>query len=202
MKEKIYIDFDGTLYDSDNFYAEFLKICNNYAITANDERVAENKLFNGEQLFNLNDIANYLQQTYNLPFKFLKDIENLYFKPNLYDDVIESLEILKSTNKYEIIILTYGDFHHQLKKIHSAGLTKYIKDIIITSDSKTNLKEVDYQNSIFIDNNPLQIEKFINQGAKQIIRIRRAIDKYSSIDTRCSINEYDNLVTLVKKELI
>lgn len=202
MKEKIYFDFDGTLYNSDKFYKEFLKLCKKYGITKTQEQEAEQELFNGKYLFDLNTITKYLYEKNNLPSEMLEEIDNLYSKPNLYDDVIESLEKIKAANKYEIIILTYGDISHQEKKIKSSNLSQYLKDIIITEEPKTALTKVDYMNGIFIDNHPYQIENLVKAHAKKVIRVRRREDKYSSIDTNIPVIEYDNLLTLVEKELL
>lgn len=202
MKEKIYIDFDGTLYDSDKFYKNFLKICNKYGVTTHQEQEAEEELFNSKNLFDIESITNHLYKKYNLNEQIFEDIKNLLSSPNLYDDVIEALEKIKESNKYELIILTYGDASQQKKKIVAANISNYLKDIIITQEPKTSLKEVDYQNGIFVDNHPYQIEQLFSVKSKKVIRIRRKCDKYSSIDTRVPVNEYDSFITLVEKELL
>ena len=56
MKTKVYIDFDGTLYNSDNFYNGFIEICSKYNI--------EKELF--IELFDVDEIVyGYLENKYD-----------------------------------------------------------------------------------------------------------------------------------------
>ena len=202
MKEKIYIDFDGTLYNSDKFYTDFLEIYANYNISKDIVENEMAKLFATNHLFNPTLLSKHLCQKYHLPKTITQKVEELYHIPNLYVDVLEGLELIKQTNKYEINILTYGQLDHQTKKIKFSKAMTYINNIIVTSNSKIGLKEIDYQNSIFIDNNPNQIEQLVKYGVKKIFRIRRATDKYSTQKVSNNIKEYPDFLTLVKKELI
>lgn len=200
MKQKLYIDFDGTLYDSDKLTLMFIDICEKYSLTKADEEQAEAEVFDERYLFDLDIVAEYMHQKHNLPIEFLNDVKELYLDSNIYKDIIVPLEKIK--DKYELIILTYGDLSHQQQKIEISKLSKYFKDIIITETDKSKLTEVDYKNGIFIDNNPYQIEKLLTAGASRVIRIRRPIDKYSKIDLNKDVNEYDNFLELVEKELL
>lgn len=202
MKAKIYIDFDGTLYDSNKLINNFLNICNKYGISKTQVQEVEKDLFTKENLFNLDILAKTLYIKMKLPEEMLTEVEELYSATYLYKDVIEALDKIRLTKKYEVIILTYGNIAYQKKKIESSNLNEYLQDVIITESSKTNIKEVDYENGIFIDNNPYQIEKFIKAKARKVIRIRRESDKYSIIDIKAPISEYSNLNTLVDQELL
>lgn len=202
MKNIVYFDFDGTLYDSDNLTNMFLKLCQRYGVSKEEEKNAETILFDEKNLFDLDEIAVFLKDKFNLSDTFLKEVESLYLIPNLYSDTIPALDLLVDSNKYEIIILTYGDISHQEKKINNCGILKYANDVIITEGSKAGIDKVDYDNGIFIDNNPYQIECFVNTKAKKVLRIRRSIDKYSKTDSNVVTKEYADLVELVKKELL
>ncbi len=202
MKDKLYIDFDGTLYDSNSLYNGFLKICNDYGISDNKIQMAEKTLFNGDYLFDLRILAKYLMKKYKLPVKMLFDVSKLLSNDNLYDDVIEGLKKLEKIRKYEIILLSYGNKKYQKKKIQLSHITKYFDDIIITDKSKLNLENVDYENGVFIENNPYQIDDLYNANSKNVIRIRRNGDKYFYIDTKNSIKEYDDFIQLIEQELL
>ncbi len=202
MKAKIYIDFDGTLYDSNKLINNFLNICNKYGISKTQVQEVKKDLFTKENLFNLDILAETLYIKMKLPEEMLTEVEELYSATYLYKDVIEALDKIRLTKKYEVIILTYGNIAYQKKKIESSNLNEYLQDVIITESSKTNIKEADYKNGIFIDNNPYQIEKFIKAKARKVIRIRRESDKYSIIDIKAPISEYSNLNTLVDQELL
>lgn len=202
MKTKVYIDFDGTLYNSDNFYNGFIEICSKYNIEKEKVKEIENDIFNNKNLFNVDILSQKIFEYYQLPISFLYNVEALYKKPNLFSDTIPSLEQLIKSSKYELYILTHGNREYQLKKITSSKIDKYIKEIIVTTGSKIDLDGINYQESIFIDNNPFQIKQLIAAKAKKVIRIRRHQDKYSKIASTVPVNEYDNLLTLIKEELL
>ena len=179
----IYIDFDGTLFDTDKFYKDFLAICNLY-------NVNETKVFNirneSHDLFNLDDLALKIKDRYNLDDTFINNVNKLYNAKYLYDDVIDFLE--KYYKKYNLFLLTFGEVKYQTKKIDCTNLKKYFKDIIITSDK--GKENIDYQNSWFIDNNPREIEKIYNAGATRIIRIKRKDDSHFSLICNVKVKEY------------
>lgn len=198
MKEKIYIDFDGTLFDTDNFYQEFLHICLKYGITKDKIDLIKAELFK-DTLFNIDKMVDYLVLNYNVSSNIKKEVEDLYSNKFVYDDVVSSLDKLK--DKYDLILLTFGEHDYQTKKINGSLLKKYFKDIIMTGGNKSLLKNVDYKNSIFIDNNPKEIKRFMDVGSKKVIRIRRDSDKYSKIDLEVRVNEYKSFKEILEKEL-
>lgn len=201
MKKTIYFDFDGTLYDSDKLMRKFTDICKNFKILEEDIDTIEQELFTENKLFNLDELATYLSEKYILPPDFLKELENLYSEKNIYPDVYLALRKIKQSQKYDMVILTYGNIKYQQKKIHNCDILEYIKEVIITEKNKSNINNIDYENSIFIDNNPAQI-KALKDKTDNVIRIRRKTDKYSKHDTEISIKEYQDLITLVEKELL
>ncbi len=179
----IYIDFDGTLFDTDKFYKEFLNICKSY-------NVEEAKVFNirneSQDLFNLDALALKIKDRFNLDDGFINKVNSLYDSKYLYDDVINFLE--KYYKKYNLYMLTFGEANYQIKKINSTNLNKYFKDIIITTDK--GHEDIDYENSWFIDNNPREIEKIHNAGATKIIRIKRKDDSHFSLICNVKVKEY------------
>lgn len=201
MKKTIYFDFDGTLYDSDKLMRKFTDICKKFKILEEDIDTIEQELFTETKLFNLDELANYLSEKYILPPDFLKELENLYSEKNTYPDVYLALNKIKESQKYDMVILTYGNIKYQQKKIHNCDILEYIKEVIITEKKKSDINNIDYENSIFIDNNPTQI-KALKAKTDNVIRIRRKTDKYSKHDTEISIKEYQDLITLVEKELL
>lgn len=201
MKKKLYIDFDGTLYNSDRLTTLFIQICEKYGLTKEDEVQAETELFDERYLFDMDKVVKYLCQKYNLPKQMLVEVEKLYNNQNIFTDIEENLTKLKESNKYEMIILTYGDISHQQKKIKASKLSKYFENIIIIDSDKSKIQNIDYKNGIFIDNNPAQIDNFIRAGAKKVIRIKRPTDKYSKFDTINKVSEYKDFTTLIDKEL-
>ena len=183
---KIYLDFDGTLFNTDKFYQDYLKLLQEYNIDELTINTIRPKLFKSS-LFNLDILTNYLVKEYNLDNNILARVNNLYNSSYVFKDVIPFLE---KYNNLEINLLTYGDYNYQLKKIEGSNLKKYFKNIIITDKDKSKLN-LDYQTNLFIDNNPSEIKKFL-KVSNHVIRIRREEDKYSKLDSNS--REYKSLL--------
>ena len=191
---KIYLDFDGTLFNTDKFYQDYLNLFQEYGL---DEDLINNiklELFKTTK-FNLDILTNYLVKKYNLDNNILLKVNNLYNSSYVIKDVIPFLEKYKNL---EINLLTYGEYNYQLKKIDGSNLKKYFKDIIITDKDKSKLN-LDYQNNLFIDNNPTEIKKFL-EVTKNVIRIRREEDKYSKLDSNS--REYKSLLEIKLKNVL
>ena len=191
---KIYIDFDGTLFNTDKFYQDYLTILNKYNISSFEIEKMKKELFKNKR-FNLDILIDYIIGKYNI--KNLKqEVETLYNNSYVFEDVIPFLEKYKN---YNLILLTLGDIDYQNRKIESSKLSKYFQDIIITDVYKSQL-DINYKDNLFIDNNPKELIKFLNKGGK-IIRIRRIEDKYSLIDLD-NVLEYKNFFDLKLEEII
>ena len=172
---KIYIDFDGTLYDSYKLDNKFINIFNKYNI---DKKYIQKLI---DEIKNYNTIAQKLITEFNLDNSILEKINNIYSNELVFKDAIPFLD--KYYQKYDLILLTItNDIDYQQKKINSSNLKKYFKEIIITPKDKSKLNNIDYINGIFIDNNPLELEKFYNSNTTHLIRIKRDTDKYSKLN--------------------
>lgn len=185
---KIYIDFDGTLYNTNKLNQNFINIFNKYNIDTEYIK----KLMNNYKNYDL--LANKIIKDNNIDNSIYSDLSNLYSNDLVFKDVIPFLE--KYYKKYQLILLTLGNKEYQEKKINSSNLKKYFKDIIITDKNKSKLN-IDYTNAIFIDNNPNELKKFYNSNATKLIRIKRNEDKYSKINLNIiNIPEFENFKDL------
>lgn len=193
---KIYIDFDGTIFNNNKHYQKLINIFKKYNIQ--EEYI--NNLTNKKHYKNLDNLAKEIINNNNLNKSILKEINTIYSKNLIYKDTIPFLE--KYHNQYDLILLTLGTKKYQLKKIKSLNISKYFKEIIITNKDKS-LLNIDYQNSIFIDNNPIELKKFNNSKAKYLIRIKRNNDKYSKINLDINnIPEFINFNELLESNYI
>lgn len=174
---KIYIDFDGTIFNNTKLYQKFINIFKKYNIKKEYINNIMNE--NYEKNKNFDILGNKIIKDNNLNNSIINEINNLYSNDLIYQDIIPFLE--KYSKKYDLILLTLGTKDYQQKKINSSGLIKYFKKIIITNYDKSKLN-IDYKNGIFIDNNPLELKKFHNSNPKYLIRIKRDNDKYSKIN--------------------
>ena len=192
---KIYIDFDGTLFDSTKHYQEYINIFKKHNI---DIESYFNKEYQKEKNFDI--LSKKLIKEYNLNPSIYDELDKIYTEELIFKDVIPFLE--ENYNKYDLILLTLGNINYQQKKINKTNISKYFKEIIITNKDKSKL-DIDYTNGIFIDNNPLELKKFYNSKAKYLIRIKRDTDKYSKIDLDIkNIPEFINFNELTKSNYI
>ena len=190
MNIKIYIDFDGTLFNTTELYSNFINIFKKYNINKLDI----DKIYSQEK--SLDNAAYKIIEKYNLNPSIYKELDKIYSHNLVYKDVIPFLE--QYYKKYDLILLTLGDIKFQEKKIKIANINKYFKDIIITEKDKSKLN-IDYENGIFIDNNPLELKKFYNSNAKYLIRIKRKYDKYSKLTLDINnVPEFTNFDELTK----
>lgn len=193
---KIYIDFDGTIYDTHKLDTKFIEIFQKYNINSKYIK----KLIN--EIKNYNTIANILIKEFNLNNNILNEINSIYSYELVFKDTIPFLE--KYYQKYNLILLTLtNDLDYQQKKINSSNLKKYFKEIIITTKDKSKITNINYNNGIFIDNNPLELKKFYNSNATNLIRIKRDNDKYSKLSLNINnIKEYKNFTELLHSNYI
>jgi len=195
---KIYLDFDGTIYNSTKLYNEFINIFIKHNINKDYLENIIKEYYQKEKNYII--LAKRIIKDNNLDISILNEINNLYSNKLLFKDTIPFLE--KYYKKYDLILLTLGNKEYQLKKINSTNITKYFKNIIITNKDKSKLN-IDYQNGIFIDNNPLELEKFYKSKAKYLIRIKRKTDKYSKLNLNINnIPEFNDFNELLNSNYI
>lgn len=191
---KYYIDFDNTLFNTEKFYNDLLKIVKKYNINRNDIELYYKN--NDNRLFNPIIIINNLIKDEKQNKEMQKEIKKFFrdLSIYLYDDTLNFLEVIKKNN--ELILLTYGDFDYQSLKVNNAGIKDYFDKIIITNKNKGDL-DLDYKNSVFIDDNKEQIEGLLRKGAK-VIRIKRKGSKYFN-DVINNVLEFTNLNGYLKE---
>lgn len=195
---KVYIDFDGTLFDSTKLHKEFINFFNKYNIKK--EYLEKIMNVDYEQDKNLDTLANKIINDNNLNPNTFQELNKIYSEELIFKDVIPFLE--RYYQKYDLILLTLGSKKYQQKKINSSNISKYFKDIIITNKDKSKL-DIDYTKGIFIDNNPLELKRFYNSKATNLIRIKRDTDKYSKLDLDINnIPEFINFKELEKNKYI
>ena len=173
----IYIDFDGTLYNTDKLYKNFINIFKKYNIEEKEIKDLMKQVpYKTTKSFDV--LADIIIKKYNLNSDIHDKLNKIYHNNDLYNDVILFLE--KYYKKYNLVLLTLGNISYQQKKINNSKINKYFKDIIITDKDKSKLN-IDYSKGIFIDNNPKELKNFYNSNATNLIRIKRKNDKYSKL---------------------
>ncbi len=197
---KIYVDFDRTLFDCDKFLDDMYKIISKYNIDKSLFKECQNQC--KRKGFNPHTILNLVKEKYDFNEELFHEINMLIGSTNnyLFPDAIPFLEYLKSLN-YDIIILTKGNSDYQREKIFNSHLDSYYNKLIVTMKHKGKLN-IDYENSIFIDDNPLEIESIIEKKPKMIIRMQRNNSKYSNIPLDIDINMVVSLDEIIQRKLL
>lgn len=136
-KTPIFIDFDGTLFDTLRFKPEIFDVF----IKSGYEQQDINANYLAECLdykFNLKDLYGRLLEIKSSNEQLVNSrIENLYnsVRRLLYDDAEEFLQAI-NRDKYEVNILTLGDLEFQTKKVEHSGLRHLVDNIYITDIQK------------------------------------------------------------------
>ena len=187
---RVYIDFDSTLYDTnkirrvDKLIAELLQ--NSANITCEEaEREVENCI-NELEKFRPFEICKNLEKKYGLKANALREgVEEFLAcgKKFVFEDSTNFLKEIAQKG-YEVNILTYTNksFDYQMLKIVGSEISSFVDNIIICSKHKGSLN-LDYENSYFIDDNPVEIKSLFDAGVKKdrLIRMRRDGAIYSKI---------------------
>ena len=196
-----YIDFDNTLYETAKL--------TNLMLEEIEKSISEITKIDIEEL--INESRNNFNSTTDNIFSFAERMANKYDvntqivlenvnnvilngKDIVFEDGKRFIEKLKSLG-HKIFILTYipkGNQEYQMKKIMGSGISQYFDGIIITSDYKFNL-DMKYENGIFIDDDPRDLNGLYEKNPIQVIRIRKPNNKRSKIEIdNKDIKEYDS----------
>lgn len=197
---KIYVDFDRTLFDCDKFLEDLYSLINNYNIPKSLFKECQNQC--KRRGFNPHIILSLVKEKYDFDDKLIYEIDNLIGNTSeyLYPDAISFLEYLKKIG-YEIIILTKGNSDYQREKIFNAHLDSYYNKLMVTMKHKGTLK-IDYEDSVFIDDNPIEIQSILNKNPKMIIRMERINSKYSDIDINVDMPIVKSLKEIIDKKIL
>ncbi len=197
---KVYVDFDRTLFDCDKFLDDLYTLIKKYNISKELFKDCQNQC--KRKGFNPHSILNLVKEKENFDDKLFLEIDNLISNTSnyLYSDTIPFLEYLKSLN-YEVIILTKGNSNYQREKIFNAHIDNYYSKLIVTMKHKGKLN-LDYENSIFVDDNPLEIQSIMKEKPKLIIRIMRDNSKYNNISIDEDIKEVKSLKEITNNKLL
>lgn len=206
---KYYIDFDNTLYDTPKLIKAMLTLLTNAILEKHSNKDFEEtyieckSLFNREHFYNIYDLVDHFAHIYELNrTEVVKNMNSLLAdtKEFLYPDTIPFLERLKAEG-HHIYILSYckESLKYQSAKISGSGIPDYFEAIYITSVHKYEL-DIKYEDGVFIDDNPADLEGLYSKTPQKVIRMARNGNKYSTMELAIpeikAYNSFDELKTL------
>lgn len=172
----IYLDFDNTLFNTDKLFNDIIDLCEKHGIESKYIMESRRNIIPFDLKQALDNISKKIAFD-NILYKkidiLLKDTSSYVF-----DDVYNFIDKLKKNN-YKIYILTCGGYDWQNLKIKGSKIIDKVDGVIITED-KGNIESIDYQNSIFVDDNPKHLNIFLSKNAKKVIRLKRDNLYYSN----------------------
>lgn len=193
---KLYIDFDNTLFNTVEFNNDCSLLLEKYNISK-EEQVKVFKDLN-KDIFDYKEILEAISKKYKIDKELLFNDYNEILKGSyLYEDTIEFLEYYK--DKFELRLLTWGNNEYQLEKIGCAKISKYFNELIITQKYKFDI-EIDYKNSIFLDDNPRDLKGLMNKKSYKVIRLCRG--KYKNYEKELEVISVNSLKEIIEKGLI
>lgn len=188
-----YIDFDNTIFDTISFYEEIKRVMNLYGISDEviDDYHHQTKCYSPLKLIDKLIEKNLIDKS------IINEIDKTFYKAEnyLYQDALLFLEKIKPNVK--LVLLTYGDYHYQERKINSSKIAKYFNEIIITDKPKSEL-DIDYKNSTFIDDNTDVLCDLLTRKPLRLIRIKRLNNPRSNVVINNDvIKEYKNFNEII-----
>lgn len=206
-----FIDFDHTLYNTDNLAKDMLDVLAKYICektSKNYEKILEelkSKFKRGKgNFFDIYELIEHfsLSEQYNYNKEEATEKINEVISNGekyIFEDSIPFLQYLKSKG-HKTYILSYNEnkVYFQTVKIAGSGLLKYVDGLIPTTVIKGEMP-FDFSQSIFIDDKPKDLISIYNKKPLGVFRVKRENEKYSHLETELPIPEFQNLVELQKE---
>ena len=178
-----YIDFDNTIYETGKLTKDILiafsKVINSFTdldfnYILNDLQKSFNSTIDNFVSFSLS-----LSSKYNIKNSEFQRVLNEYIIINgnqyVFPDALKFLKGLQDEGE-KVCILTYvsnpRNLQQQALKISGSGIFPYVTEVYNTTRYKFEL-EINYENGIFIDDSPRDLEGLYNAGARNLIRMNK-----------------------------
>lgn len=205
-----YFDFDNTIYETAKLTKLMIGAIGNSIsklINEDEEKIIDE----AKQSFN-STVDNIFEHSKKMAEKYeVSDIEVIKAvnevinngKDIVFEDARKFLEKIKEKQN-KLYLLTYikkGNEAYQMKKIMGADIIKFFNGFIIVTDYKFNL-DLKYEEGIFFDDDPRDINGLLEKNALKVIRIRKENNWRSKIDlNNLKVEEYESFDNICLKDL-
>lgn len=153
IKTKIFIDLDGTLFNTAEVKRQMFSLLEKMGFSMEQILKTYGQGYN-DQGFTVKDFLLRLEKIKNFDFsKTEQEILSIFKKIGSFDDSESFLKNI-DRNEYEVNLLTFGNPAHQQFKVKVSGIGEYFDNLYFTQELKTKFLEklVDANTKfIFID---------------------------------------------------
>ena len=189
-----YFDFDNTIYETAKLTELMLRSIAK-TISENSNQEYEELIKYVKENFN-STVDNIFSFSSKVAEKFEVNSEILLNAVNkvvnngrniVFEDARRFIEKLKQNEQEKqnkLYLLTYthkGNEEYQLQKIIGADVLKYFDGLIVTTEYKFNL-DLKYDDGVFFDDDPRDLNGLLDNNAYKVIRIRKVNNWRSKID--------------------
>ena len=189
-----YFDFDNTIYETAKLTDLMLRSIAK-TISENSNQEYEELIKYVKENFN-STVDNIFSFSSKVAEKFEVNSEILLNAVNkvvnngrniVFEDARRFIEKIKQNEQEKqnkLYLLTYthkGNEEYQLQKIIGADVLKYFDGLIVTTEYKFNL-DLKYDDGVFFDDDPRDLNGLLDNNAYKVIRIRKENNWRSKID--------------------
>lgn len=191
---KIFIDFDGVIFDTELFKKRLSKIFLKSGVSKEIFKESYQQLKKQRILYSPLRHLEFLAKDKNIDSKkILVDLEKLLknLRPYVFNDAKIFLKHFPKNNLY---LLSYGDLKFQKQKIKATGVSKYFKRVIVVNDNKLKIiKKIARKDRfkkgeriVFIDDKPIHIKEVKQRGiiTFQIIKPHLRLPRIADFNVR------------------
>lgn len=201
-----YIDFDNTLYETAKLTGLMIKAIGEKIgelSGGNVENITQDAKDNfNSTTDNIYTHSEKMAEKYNVDSKeVLQAVKDVI--ANGHELVFEDAErfLIKLKEKgHKLFLLTFlpkTNQEYQMQKVYGSGIAKYFDGLIMTTVYKFEL-DINYENGIFIDDDPRDLNGLYSKNPIKVIRIRKENNKRSKIDIdNKDIEEFESFDNIV-----
>lgn len=179
---KIFIDFDGVIFDAEKFKKTLARICRDHGISRKDFLHTYEALKKEGGVYtvvrHVRALAKHTGATMRKKElhaaidRYMSDLRQYVFK--------DALRFFDRMRAHELYLLSFGDPAFQKQKIHGSGVKYYFKRVIVTRGNKgkeisalRTKKGVSNERIVFIDDSEKHLREVRGNAHVVIIHLKR-----------------------------